>query len=154
SAILKWLDQPMNNVWMVNTFFLIFQSLLIYCFCREEKKVEKVQTVVPEKTTSRNILKIFWHWLKGKAKSFAGRFNRFIEKLHMKNLFFGNVAIFIMAFLYFRLATMTLGFKQKPWQFLPGYVPGFIAKLYIAQKTGEGAAIVVKWLWNSILSLW
>jgi len=154
SAILKWLDRPMDNAWLVNTFFLVFQSLLIYFFCREEKKVEKVQTAVPEKITSRNILKIFWLWLKTRAEIFAGWFNRFIEKLHMKNLFFGNLTMFIMAVIYFRFATMTLGLKRKPWQFLPGYIPGFAVKLFVAQKTGEGFAVVVKWLWNSILSLW
>ena len=153
SAVLKFLNQPMDNAWVANTFFLVFQPLLIYFFCREEKRAEMSKDVVTiqKAIISRNPFKKFWFWLESLARAFAAWFNRFMVKLRMKNLFYGNIAVFIMAVVYFRLATMTLGLKRKPWQFLFGYVPGFAVKLFVAQKTGEGAAIIVKWLWKSLV---
>ena len=145
SGILKLFDQPMKNAWRMNIFFLIFQPLLIYYFCRGEKKVGKVEKIIPE-MVNPSLLKRFWFWLKKRAKILVAGFNRFLGKIHAKTLFLGNIAMVVMAAIYFRLATMTLGLKSQPWKFLPGFAIGFVLKLYIAQKTGELFAQAVKWL--------
>lgn len=131
------LNLQMEGVWRVNFFLLIVPPTLVYYFCRKEKREE----ILEKEILSSGLPDGFW----GRVKHLGANLNRFLLKAHLKNLFLGNLVIFCMAVVYLRLATMTLGLKRQPWKFLPGFVPGLIIKLFVAQKTGELFAQAVRW---------